>query len=56
MTVVAVLALLIQALVPPPPCRPRPAAAGVDNLNDRDYFVFHPFPRRTVLAELHYAY
>ena len=32
------------------------AAIGVDNLNNRDYFVFHPFPQRSVLAELHYVY
>ena len=31
-------------------------AVGVDNLNNRDYFVFHPFPQRSVLAELHYVY
>jgi iron complex outermembrane receptor protein len=28
------------------------AAVGVDNLNNRDYFLFHPFPQRTVFAEL----
>ena len=32
------------------------AAFGVDNLNDRHYFLFHPFPGRTFLAELKYAY
>lgn len=32
------------------------AALGVDNLNDRRYFLFHPFPQRTVNAELRYAY
>jgi iron complex outermembrane receptor protein len=32
------------------------AAIGVDNLNNRDYFVFHPFPQRSVLAELRYVY
>ena len=32
------------------------AAVGVDNLNNRDYFIFHPFPQRSVLAELHYVY
>jgi iron complex outermembrane receptor protein len=31
-------------------------AVGVDNLNNRDYFIFHPFPQRSVLAELHYVY
>ncbi len=32
------------------------AALGVDNLGARDYFLFHPFPQRSVLAELRYAY
>ncbi len=32
------------------------AAFGIDNLNDRRYFLFHPFPGRTFLAELKYAY
>jgi len=32
------------------------AAIGVDNLNNRDYFVFHPFPQRSVLADLRYVY
>jgi iron complex outermembrane receptor protein len=31
-------------------------AAGVDNLNNRSYFLFHPFPERTLYAELKYAY
>jgi iron complex outermembrane receptor protein len=31
-------------------------AAGVDNLNNRKYFLFHPFPQRTVYAELKYDY
>ncbi len=31
------------------------AAVGVDNLNNRKYFIFHPFPQRTVLLELKYA-
>ena len=30
--------------------------AGVDNLNDRKYFLFHPFPQRTVLVDLKYTY
>jgi iron complex outermembrane recepter protein len=30
--------------------------AGVDNLNDRKYFLFHPFPQRTVLVDLKYSY
>ena len=29
------------------------ASLGVDNLNDRVYFLFHPFPQRTVVADLH---
>ncbi len=29
---------------------------GVDNLNDRSYFLFHPFPQRTVILGLKYAY
>ena len=32
------------------------AAVGVDNLNDRAYFLFHPFPQRTVVLDLKYAY
>ncbi|SNT11209.1 iron complex outermembrane recepter protein [Noviherbaspirillum humi] len=32
------------------------AAVGVDNLNDRRYFLFHPFPQRTVTAELAYRF
>jgi iron complex outermembrane receptor protein len=29
---------------------------GVDNLNDRSYFLFHPFPQRTVIVDLKYSY
>lgn len=29
-------------------------AAGIDNLNNRNYFIFHPFPQRTFLLELKY--
>ncbi len=29
---------------------------GVDNLNDRSYFLFHPFPQRTVVGSLKYVY
>lgn len=29
------------------------ASLGVDNLNDRVYFLYHPFPQRTVVADLH---
>jgi iron complex outermembrane receptor protein len=32
------------------------AAIGVDNLNNRKYFLFHPFPQRTVVAELKLNY
>ncbi|MGA0601860.1 TonB-dependent receptor [Caulobacter sp. KR2-114] len=28
------------------------AAVGIDNLGSDNYFLFHPFPQRTVLAEL----
>jgi iron complex outermembrane receptor protein len=28
---------------------------GVDNLNNDKYFLFHPFPQRTVVMEIHYA-
>jgi len=30
-------------------------AAGVENLTDRRYFLFHPFPGRTYTAELHWS-
>ena len=30
-------------------------AAGIDNLNDDKYFLFHPFPQRTFVLEVHYA-
>ncbi|MEA3080591.1 MAG: iron complex outerrane recepter protein, partial [Sphingomonadales bacterium] len=29
-------------------------AAGVENLTDKRYFLFHPFPGRTVTAEIHW--
>jgi iron complex outermembrane receptor protein len=32
------------------------AALGVDNANDRNYFLFHPFPQRSVTAELNYRF
>jgi iron complex outermembrane receptor protein len=32
------------------------AALGVDNLNNNKYFLFHPFPQRTVTAELKYTH
>jgi iron complex outermembrane receptor protein len=31
-------------------------AAGIDNIGNRKYFLFHPFPERTVFAELKYDY
>jgi iron complex outermembrane receptor protein len=31
------------------------AALGVENLNNDRYFLFHPFPQRTVVAELKWA-
>ncbi len=31
------------------------ASVGIDNLNNRKYFLFHPFPQRTLLVELKYA-
>ncbi|CAN5236730.1 TonB-dependent receptor [soil metagenome] len=32
------------------------AELGVDNLNDARYFLFHPFPGRTVIGSLKYTY
>ncbi|MDB5461521.1 MAG: Outer rane receptor protein mostly Fe transport [Caulobacteraceae bacterium] len=32
------------------------AGIGVDNLNDRSYFLFHPFPQRTLIADLKVSY
>ncbi len=32
------------------------AALGVDNAGDRNYFLFHPFPQRSVQAELSYKF
>ena len=29
-------------------------AAGIENLTDRRYFLFHPFPGRTLTAEVHW--
>ncbi len=31
------------------------AALGIDNLNNDKYFIFHPFPQRTLVMEIHYA-
>ena len=31
-------------------------SGGIDNLLDRKYFLFHPFPHRTFLAGLKYGY
>ena len=30
-------------------------SAGIDNLNNDKYFLFHPFPQRTLVMEVHYA-
>ena len=32
------------------------AGLGVDNLGGRSYFLFHPFPQRTVIADLKFTY
>jgi iron complex outermembrane receptor protein len=32
------------------------AALGADNLNNRKYYLYHPFPQRTIYAELKYTY
>ena len=32
------------------------AALGVDNLLDRKYFLFHPFPQRTIVGNLRFAF
>lgn len=32
------------------------ASFGIDNLNNRDYFLYHPFPQRTFVANLRYSY
>ena len=32
------------------------AGLGVDNLGDRKYFLFHPFPQRTAIVDLKYSY
>jgi iron complex outermembrane receptor protein len=29
---------------------------GIDNINDRTYFLYHPFPQRTVIVGLNYTY
>ena len=31
------------------------AALGVDNLNNRKYFLFHPFPQRTLVGSMQYG-
>ena len=30
-------------------------SAGIDNLNNDKYFLFHPFPQRTLVMEVHYS-
>jgi len=32
------------------------SAAGMDNITNRKYFLYHPFPERTVFAELKFSY
>jgi iron complex outermembrane receptor protein len=32
------------------------AAVGIENFNNDDYFLFHPFPQRTYTAELRYRF
>ena len=32
------------------------ATVGVDNLLNRKYFLFHPFPQRTLVGSLTYAF
>jgi iron complex outermembrane receptor protein len=32
------------------------ASAGIDNLLNRDYWIFHPFPQRTFVANLKYVH
>ncbi|MES1980859.1 MAG: TonB-dependent receptor [Pseudomonadota bacterium] len=32
------------------------AALGIDNLNNQQYWLFHPFPQRTVIAEAKLSY
>lgn len=32
------------------------AAVGVDNLNNKKYYIWHPFPQRTLVAELKFNY
>jgi iron complex outermembrane receptor protein len=30
-------------------------SAGIDNLGNDKYFLFHPFPQRTAILEIHYS-
>jgi iron complex outermembrane receptor protein len=32
------------------------ASAGIDNISNQDYFLFHPFPQRTFVANLKYLH
>jgi iron complex outermembrane receptor protein len=32
------------------------ASAGIDNVTNNEYWLFHPFPSRTYFAELKYNY
>jgi iron complex outermembrane receptor protein len=31
-------------------------SGGIDNINNNKYFIFHPFPQRTYMAELKFNY
>jgi iron complex outermembrane receptor protein len=32
------------------------ASVGIDNLNNQKYFLFHPFPQRTLIAEVRHTF
>jgi iron complex outermembrane receptor protein len=32
------------------------AAVGIDNLFNQKYWLFHPFPQRTLVAEMKFSY
>jgi len=29
---------------------------GIDNIFNKDYFIYHPFPQRTFIAQLKYTH
>ena len=31
-------------------------SAGIDNVNNRTYFLFHPFPQRTFVGDLKFTF